>query len=145
MVCIDSVFVTVFSSGCCPEGHSCSIPLRMCWLMGEAAFHEQGYENFIFCQSSFSGTSFNVNYQRQANSIRCLWPLLGLLFSFHWERVSLQKIFVVSQSREPNMSELISLEHQYHLNVGSGTFWMQSEKLNQSASTSLNSFCFKQE
>lgn len=58
---------------------------------------------------------------------------------------SLQKISVVSQSREPNMSELISLEHQYHLNVGSGTFWMQSEKLNQSASTSLNSFCFKQE
>jgi len=71
---------------------------------------------------------------------------LGLLFSFPWERVALQKIiFMVSQSREPNTSELISLEHQYHLNVGFGTFWMQGEKLNQSASTSLYSFCFKQE
>lgn len=50
-------------------------------------------------------------------------PPLGLLFSFPWERVALQKIiFVVSQSREPNTSELISLEHQYHLNVGFGTF-----------------------
>lgn len=73
-------------------------------------------------------------------------PPLGLLFSFPWERVALQKIiFMVSQSREPNTSELISLEHQYHFNVGFGTFWMQGEKLNQSASTSLYSFCFKQE
>lgn len=50
-------------------------------------------------------------------------PPLGLLFSFPWERVALQKIILmVSQSREPNTSELISLEHQYHLNVGFGTF-----------------------
>lgn len=54
-------------------------------------------------------------------------------------------VFVVSQSRELNTSELISLEHQYRLNVGFGTFWMQGENLNESASTSLYSFCFKQE
>lgn len=82
---------------------------------------------------------------RHLLSIAC-GPPLGLLFNFPWERVALQKIiFMVLQSREPNMSELISLEHQYHLNVGFGTFWMQGEELNQSASTSLYSFCFKQE
>lgn len=67
---------------------------------------------------------------RHLLSVAC-GPLLGLLFSFPWERAALQKIiFMVSQSRELNMSELISLEHQYHLNVGFGTFWMQGEKLN---------------
>lgn len=67
---------------------------------------------------------------RHLQSTAC-GPPLGLLFSFPWERVALQKIiFMVSQSREPNTSELISLEHQYHLNVGFGTFWMQGEKLN---------------
>lgn len=50
-------------------------------------------------------------------------PPLRLLLGFPWERVSLQKIiFMVSQSRELNTSQLISLEHQYHLNVGFGTF-----------------------
>lgn len=82
-------------------------------------------------QSGFPRTSFKVNYQRQASPIHVLCPPLRLLFSFPWERVAPQKIiFMVSQSREPSTSELISLEHQHHLNVGFGTFWMQGEKLN---------------
>lgn len=42
-------------------------------------FHKQRSAKLILCQSSFSRTSFKVNYQRQASSIHCLWPPAGFV------------------------------------------------------------------